>query len=207
MPIRAGILALQGDFAAHAAAFARLGCDTVLVKGPEQLEGLDLLAMPGGESTTMSLLLDYAGLRQPLHDAVSAGLPTLATCAGVILLAKRLTGDTGSIKVQTLGLLDVSAGRNAYGRQVESFEAQLSIDWAGLGLDTDEEDYRGVFIRAPQIADCGEGVQVLASHGGMPVLVRQGSIIAAAFHPELSGDDRLHKAFMTFAKLNRTRVT
>jgi len=207
MPSLAGILALQGDFAAHAAVFVRLGCETVLVRGPEQLAGLDLLAMPGGESTTMSLLLDYTGLRGPLRDAIASGLPVLATCAGVILLAKRLSGDTGSVKVKTLGLLDVSAGRNAYGRQVDSFEEQLSIDWDVLGFAGEDPWYRGVFIRAPQIADCGAQVELLASHAGLPVLVRQGNIIAAAFHPELSGDDRLHLALIALSKLYRTRVT
>jgi 5'-phosphate synthase pdxT subunit len=207
MPMLAGILALQGDYAAHAAAFTRLGCDTQLVRGPEQLEGIELLAMPGGESTTMSLLLYSSGLREPLRAAIGGGLPTLATCAGVILLARRLTGDSGSIRVQPLALLDVTAGRNAYGRQVESFEAELSIDWSGLGLTDADRAYHGVFIRAPLIADCGPGVEVLASHAGSPVLVRQGNIIGAAFHPELSGDDRLHSAIAALVKSSQPRVT
>lgn len=207
MPSLAGILALQGDYAAHAAAFARLGCGTVLVRGPEQLAGLDLLALPGGESTTMSLLLDSTGLREPLGAAISGGLPTLATCAGVILLARRLSGDSGSIKVRPLGLLDVTAGRNAYGRQAESFEAALSVDWRKLNVRDTDPGYRGVFIRAPQISDCGVEVAVAASHGGLPVLVRQGSIVAAAFHPELSGDDRLHQAVAALANPQGQRVT
>ncbi|MCC7477981.1 pyridoxal 5'-phosphate synthase glutaminase subunit PdxT [bacterium] len=201
-PPRAGVLALQGAYQAHARVLSALGCEVVEVQRPAQLEGLRLLCMPGGESTTMSLLLSSSGLREPLRQAIAAGLPVLATCAGAILLAQRLEGDSGSLKVEPLGLLDLTVDRNAYGRQNESFEAGLEIDWTGLPGSSagGTQLFHAVFIRAPRFQLPGAQVRVLASFqpagaaAAEPVLVRQGNIIAAAFHPELSGDDRIHRA-------------
>lgn len=198
---RAGVLALQGAYQAHARVLSALGCEVVEVQRPEQLSGLRLLCMPGGESTTMSLLLSSSGLREPLRQAIAGGLPVLATCAGAILLAQRLEGDSGSLKVEPIGLLDLTVDRNAYGRQNESFEAGLEIDWTGLpGRSAGgSQPFHAVFIRAPRFQLPGPQVRVLASFqpaaaAAEPVLVRQGNIIAAAFHPELSGDDRIHRA-------------
>lgn len=201
----AGVLALQGDFAKHARALARLGLEVVLVRRPQQLAGLCMLALPGGESTTMSMLLDSTGLRQPLTEALTPrsrggkGLPALATCAGVILLARDLLRDDGSIKVQTLDVLDATVDRNAYGRQVDSFEAQLDVDWAALGAPAGQPPLHGVFIRAPRISAPGPGVEIIAAHAGLPVLVRQDNILASTFHPELTDDTRLHTAVLSFS--------
>lgn len=180
--VRVGVLALQGDFREHAAALTRLGADTVLVRTAEDLEGIRALVIPGGESTTIGKLADWHGLVEPLRSAIEGGLPTLGTCAGMIFLA----GSTaeGHAQVQ-LGVLDVVVRRNAFGRQVDSFESDLEIE----GLD---EPVRAVFIRAPWIEKVGSGVDVLATVDDHPVLVRQGSILAASFHPELTGDGRLH---------------
>ncbi len=195
---------MQGDYARHVRALERLGLEVVLVRRPQQLAGLCLLALPGGESTTMSLLLDSTGLRQPLAEALTSrgrggrGLPTLATCAGVILLARDLLHDDGSIQVRPLSVLDATVDRNAYGRQVHSFEAQLDVDWAALGVSGEQPPLHGVFIRAPRISAPGPGVAVAAVHAGQTVLVRQDNILAATFHPELTGDTRLHEAVLNF---------
>jgi 5'-phosphate synthase pdxT subunit len=196
---RAGVLALQGDFAAHMRVLDQLGAEAVEVRRKEDLAGLDMLAMPGGESTTMSLLLDSSGLRKPLSKLIKGGLPVLATCAGVILLARELRHDNGSVRVQSLGLLDVAVDRNAYGRQVNSFEAGLKMDWGALGVTDDKQEFHGVFIRAPQIAEYGAGVTPIAWLEDEPVTVRQGNIVAATFHPELAGDERLHQAVLLLA--------
>jgi 5'-phosphate synthase pdxT subunit len=193
---RVGILALQGDFAAHARALSRLGADSREVRAPADLNGIHALMLPGGESTTMSLLLEGSGLRQPLTKLIQSGLPVLGTCAGAIMLARELRHDDGSVRVKTLGLLDGVIDRNAYGRQVNSFEAELAVDWAALGTEDGRRQFHGVFIRAPQIADYGEGVQPVAYLGSEVVAVRQGNIVAATFHPELSGDERLHAAVL-----------
>jgi len=193
---RAGVLALQGDFAAHMRVLAQLGAEPVEIRRPAQLKGISALLMPGGESTTMSLLLDSSGLRQPLIELIGGGLPILATCAGAILLARQLRHDNGSIRVHTLGLLDATVDRNAYGRQVDSFESALRVDWAALGADQNGGDFHGVFIRAPQISAPGPAVAPVAWHDDEVVAVRQGNIVAAAFHPELSGDARLHQAVL-----------
>jgi 5'-phosphate synthase pdxT subunit len=193
---RVGILALQGGFAAHARALSRLGADSREVRAPADLNGIHALMLPGGESTTMSLLLEGSGLRQPLTKLIQSGLPVLGTCAGAIMLARELRHDDGSVRVKTLGLLDGVIDRNAYGRQVNSFEAELAVDWAALGIEDGRRQFHGVFIRAPQIADYGEGVQPVAYLGSEVVAVRQGNIVAATFHPELSGDERLHAAVL-----------
>jgi 5'-phosphate synthase pdxT subunit len=160
----------------------------VLVRTPERLAGVDALALPGGESTTIDKLLDTSCLREPVAALVRDGMPTLATCAGLIVLAREVTD--GRADQQPLGLLDVTVRRNGYGRQVDSFEAALVIDGLPGG------PFAGVFIRAPVVEAVGAGVEVLAEHDGNPVLVRQGSIWAATFHPELSGDLRIHQRFV-----------
>jgi 5'-phosphate synthase pdxT subunit len=182
IPVRVGVLALQGDFREHAATVAGLGADVVLVRTVDDLDGLDALVIPGGESTTIGKLADWNGLVEPLRAAIGAGLPTLGTCAGLIFLA----GSTaeGHDQVQ-LGVLDVVVRRNAFGRQVESFEADLAVD----GL---EGTIRAVFIRAPWIEKVGDGVDVLAAVDDHPVLVRQDNVLATSFHPELTDDGRLH---------------
>jgi 5'-phosphate synthase pdxT subunit len=157
-----------------------------LVRLPEDLAGLDGLVIPGGESTTMSMLMDRMGLTDAVRAAIGRGLPTLGTCAGMIVLAGRVAD--GRQDQDGLGVLDIAVRRNGYGRQVDSFEADLDV----VGL---EDSFRGVFIRAPIVEDAGRA-EVLASHDGHPVAVRQGRVMALAFHPELSGDLRLHREFL-----------
>ena len=193
------MLALQGDFEAHGKALRACGVEPVYVRRIAQLEQVDLLCMPGGESTTMSLLLTTGGMREPLRERISGGMPVLATCAGLILLARELSHDDGSIKVEPLGLLDVRVERNAYGRQVDSFQGDVGVDWKALG-QKDQPPLRAHFIRAPLIRDPGSDVQVIARRGEEIVLVRQGSIIGATFHPEIAGDFRLHEALLELAK-------
>ena len=168
-----GVLALQGDFEAHSKMLEALGADTRVVRTPRDLQGLDGLVIPGGESTTMTLGMEREGLVDPLRRLVRSGTPVLGTCAGMIMLDR-----------EHLGVLDVRSRRNAFGRQVSSFEADVPV--AGLGA------MRAVFIRAPWVDEVGEGVEVLAEVEGHPVAVRQGNVLAVAFHPELTGDGRLH---------------
>ena len=170
-----GVLAIQGDFEAHANVLRALGAQTREVRRPADLEGLDALVIPGGESTTMTLGIEREGLAAPLRDLVTAGAPVLGTCAGMIVLDR-----------SHLGLLDVTCERNAFGRQVQSFEADLELPELAGGV-------RGVFIRAPRVTDHGEGVEVLAELDGHAVAVRQENILAVAFHPETTGDTRLHE--------------
>jgi 5'-phosphate synthase pdxT subunit len=170
-----GVLALQGDFEAHARMVEQLGAQAREVRTPEQLEGLDALVIPGGESTTMTLGIEREGLAQPLRDFVNSGKPTLGTCAGLIMLDR-----------DHLAVLDVKARRNAFGRQRHSFEADLDVKSFNGG------PLRAVFIRAPWVEETGEGVEVLAEIDGHPVAVRQDNILAVAFHPEIAGDARLH---------------
>lgn len=171
-----GVLALQGDFEAHAALLAQLGAEAREVRTPADLEGLDGLILPGGESTTMTLGMEREQLAEPLRDLITAGTPTLATCAGLIVLDR-----------DHLDVLDLTARRNAFGRQVSSFETDLTL--AGL----DGGPLRAVFIRAPWVAESGPQIQVLAELDGHPVAVRQEQILAVAFHPELTDDTRLHR--------------
>jgi 5'-phosphate synthase pdxT subunit len=185
--MRIGVLALQGAFREHAAALRRLGHEPREVRVPADLDGLDGIVLPGGESTTVDRLLDSSGLREPLVERLRAGLPALGTCAGLIVLAR--DAEDGRPDQRPLGLIDVSARRNGYGRQVRSFEADVEL--AG-----DERPLRGVFIRAPRITRLGPGVEVVASLDGEPVAAAEGSIMVASFHPELTGDDRLHRAFL-----------
>jgi 5'-phosphate synthase pdxT subunit len=170
-----GILALQGNFREHAAMLRSLGAHAVEVRKPEQLAGLDGLIIPGGESTAIMRLARLYGIDEALRRFEQ---PIFGTCAGMILLGR-----------DHLGLIDVAVERNAYGRQVASFEASLD-------LDGDDRPLTGVFIRAPRIAELGEGVEVLAEHDGSPVLVRAGRILVAAFHPELTDDTRVHERFL-----------
>lgn len=182
-----GILGLQGAFACHIDTLADLGVATRRVRTPEDLEGLDGIVLPGGESTTMGNLLRTSGLLQPLADALTTGLPALGTCAGLILLARRILD--GRHDQVSFGVLDVTVRRNGYGRQVDSFEGDVEIQ----GL---ERPFHAVFIRAPIIEDVGESVEVLSSLYGRPILVRQGRVMACAFHPELTSDSRIHRMFL-----------
>ena len=180
--MRLGILALQGDFREHAELVEPMGLEAVMVRRPEELERLDGLIIPGGESTTIGKLAERFGLVEPLRQAVSSGLPTLGTCAGMIVLA---TATTGPAQVQ-LGLLDIVVERNAFGRQLESFEAELDV--TGLA-----EPVHAVFIRAPVVEKVGADVEVLAAVGKQPVMVRRDNVMATSFHPELTGEQRIHR--------------
>jgi 5'-phosphate synthase pdxT subunit len=173
--VRIGVLALQGNFREHAAMLRRLGAEPVEVRKPEQLEGLDGLVVPGGESTTFTRLMRLYGLEEAIRRFEQ---PILGTCAGLIVLDR-----------DHLGLVDVEVARNAYGRQVSSFEADL--DLAG-----EDKPLRGVFIRAPRVTAAGESVEVLADLDGEPVLLRQGRFLVATFHPELTDDTRVHELFL-----------
>ena len=183
-----GVLALQGAFAEHASALASVGARPVLVRTPAGVAGIDAVVLPGGESTTMSKLLDSSGLRGPLGARLAEGLPAFGTCAGLILLARSVAD--GRPDQRGFGLLDVAVLRNGYGRQRESFEAPVPVDAVG------DPPFPGVFIRAPRVTAVGAAVTVLASVDGDPVLVCQGPLLAAAFHPELAGDLRLHRLFL-----------
>lgn len=185
-----GVLALQGAFAAHAAILESLGTDTVEVRTVEQLESVDALVIPGGESTTMSMLLDRSGMLEPLRRRLADGLPAFGTCAGLILLAAEIRD--GRDDQHALGMIDLTVARNGYGRQIDSFESDLDV----VGLDG---PFHAVFIRAPRVERAGDGVEVLASVDGDPVLCRQGSVLVAGFHPELSGDDRIHRQWIAHA--------
>ncbi|MEE2767900.1 MAG: pyridoxal 5'-phosphate synthase glutaminase subunit PdxT [Actinomycetota bacterium] len=185
--MKVGVLALQGAFTRQTAALSRLGATTVEVRTPETLEGVDALVMPGGESSTMSMLLDLSGMSTPIRERLAEGMPVLGICAGMILLSSTIS-DGRSDQVP-LGAIDIDVRRNGYGRQIDSFETDLEID----GLDG---SFHGVFIRAPVVERVGEAVDVLATVDRQPVLCRQGSVLVAAFHPELVDDDRVHRVFM-----------
>ena len=174
---KTGVLALQGDFAAHIAAMP----GAVEVRTAREIESLDALVLPGGESTTLLHLLDGSGIEDAVRKLVDRGGSLFGTCAGAILLAKRVTNPAQP----SWGLIDIDVARNAFGRQVDSFEATL------------DPDYHGVFIRAPRITRAGDGVQVLARWNGEPVLVRQGRVFAATFHPELTDDRRIHELVLS----------
>lgn len=185
MPPTIGVLALQGDVREHRVALERLGVPVRPVRLPEDLRGLDGLVIPGGESTTIGRLAERFGLLRPLRSALADGLPTLATCAGMILVAGAIVeGDQ-----PLLGGLDVVVRRNAFGRQNESFEMDLDVK----GLD---RPFHGVFIRAPWVEKVGGDVEVLARVGDRPVMVNAGRIVAMSFHPELTDDSRIHRLWM-----------
>lgn len=174
-----GVLALQGDFAAHSRVLGGLGAEVREVRVPTDLDGLDGLVIPGGESTTMTLGVEREGLAEPLRELAACGVPILGSCAGLIMLDR-----------EHLAIMDMLAERNAFGRQLRSFEADLEMD----GIDGGP--LRGVFIRAPWIAEHGGEVKILAEVEGHPVAARQGRVTAVAFHTELGRDDRLHKLFL-----------
>ena len=174
--MKVGILALQGDVREHAAVLADLDVESRPVRTPDDLALVDALVMPGGESTTMSLLLDSSGLRQPIAQRLADGMPAFGTCAGLILLA------------QQFEVIDLTVLRNGYGRQIDSFETDLDVDGVG--------EVHAIFVRAPVVERAGDGVQVLARVDERPVLCRQGNVLVAAFHPELTGDTRIHQLFI-----------
>jgi pyridoxal 5'-phosphate synthase pdxT subunit len=187
--MKTGVLALQGAFREHREVLDALGVEAVEVRSPEQLGGIDALFLPGGESTTITRLLQTSGLQAPLDAALRDGLPVFGTCAGLIVLASDVRDQHGVAAPTVFGILDCTVARNGYGTQLDSFEAPLRID----GI---EGTFPGVFIRAPLIEAVQPSVDVLASHEGDPVLVRRGPVWAATFHPELSGDLRLHQRFL-----------
>jgi 5'-phosphate synthase pdxT subunit len=186
--VKVGVLSLQGAFREHREVLDALGVEAVEVRTPSGLGALDALIMPGGESTTMSKLLDSSELREPLGALLADGLPVLGTCAGLILLAREVLD--GRPDQQSFGAIDVSVRRNGYGRQRDSFEAALDVRGLGGG------SFPGVFIRAPRVESTGPGVEVLATHDDVPVLMRSDNVWVSSFHPELSGDLRIHQLFV-----------
>lgn len=184
--LRIGVLAVQGGFEAHVLMLRGLGADTGEVRLPREVEGLDGLVIPGGESTTIGMGIEAAGLDPAIRAHHAAGRPVFGTCAGMIVC-------DGA----HLGLIDVTTARNAFGRQLQSFETDLEV--AGIG----DDPLRAVFIRAPWVERHGPGVEVLASYGGHPVAVREGNVLACAFHPELTDDSRLHALFMAMTTSSR----
>lgn len=190
-----GVLALQGDFIEHEAMLRRLGATTRQVRSAGELRGLDGLIIPGGESTTFCRLMEDFGLYEPLVALVRLGVPVWGTCAGMIVLARRAS----SLPYRTLGALDIEVVRNAYGRQVQSFEADLDVPALG------QKPFHAIFIRAPVVGEVGAGVEVLAtlrrdSGGESPVAVRQGVLVATSFHPELTDDPRFHAYFLEIVR-------
>jgi len=182
--VKAGVLALQGDFREHVRAFREAGAAAVEVRMPEELADVDCLAIPGGESTSIAKLARAAGLVEPIRERAAAGMPILGTCAGMIVLAHEVIGGE-----PLLDLMDLTVRRNAYGRQVDSFETDLDVEGV-------EHPVRAVFIRAPIVERVGPGVRVLARHEGHPVVLEQGKLIVASFHPELIGETALHQYVM-----------
>jgi 5'-phosphate synthase pdxT subunit len=196
------VLALQGDVREHLAALRSLGADAVLVRRPEELAGVDGLVIPGGESTTIAKLARRFELLEPLRDAVRSGLPAYGTCAGMILLADRILDAPAD--QETIGGLDVTVRRNAFGRQVDSFESEIGFEGLSGG------PLRAVFIRAPWVEKAGAGVDVLGRIVGGPadgkiVAVRQGNLVATSFHPELTGDRRVHALFVDLVRDDMAR--
>jgi 5'-phosphate synthase pdxT subunit len=192
--VQVGVLALQGAFAAHSDCLRSIGVQSIEVRTPEQLSSVDALLMPGGESSTMSQLLESSGLFDPIAQRITDGMPVFGTCAGMILLASEILD--GRSDQRSFSAIDISVRRNAFGRQVDSFEATIN---SSVG------DFHGVFIRAPRIERVGDQVEVLGSINDEPVLVRQGNVLAASFHPELSNDARLHEYFVSITA-NKKKV-
>jgi pyridoxal 5'-phosphate synthase pdxT subunit len=182
--MKAGVLALQGDFREHAGVLDDLGAAPVLVRTAEDLAAVDCLAIPGGESTTIARLARLHGLVEPIRVRAAAGMPVFGTCAGMIVMAREVEDGR-----PLLSLLDIRVSRNAYGRQVDSFEADVP-------LADEDRPVRAVFIRAPVVREVGPGVNVLAELDGRPIIVEQDRFLAAAFHPELAGDGRLHRRLL-----------
>ena len=194
MNMQVGVLALQGAFAAHSDCLTSIGVQSIEVRNTEQLSSVDALLMPGGESSTMSQLLESSGLFDPIATRIADGMPVFGTCAGMILLASEILD--GRSDQRSFSAIDISVRRNAFGRQVDSFEATIN---SSVG------DFHGVFIRAPRIERVGDQVEVLGSINDEPVLVRQGNVFAASFHPELSNDARLHEYFVSITA-NKKKV-
>jgi 5'-phosphate synthase pdxT subunit len=185
--VTVGVLALQGDYEAHCAMLGRLeGVTPALVRTPEELSDADGLIIPGGESTTIGKLLVRVGLMDPIRGRASEGMPVYGTCAGMILMARDIVGSDQP----RLGIMDITVARNAFGRQIDSFEADIPAPAFG------DQPLRGVFIRAPYVTETGPGVEVLARFEEVIVAVRQGHLLATAFHPELTSDTRVHEAFV-----------
>ena len=201
-PPTIGVLALQGDVREHVAALASLGVETIAVRRPAELAAVDALVLPGGESTTMAKLARIFDLLEPLRQRIKDGMPALGTCAGMILLADRIVD--GAVGQESIGGLDITVRRNAFGRQVDSFEGPIEM----IGL---EESLHGVFIRAPWVEEVGDGVEVLARVSadadpravGRIVAVRQGPLMATSFHPEVGGDARVHGMFVDLVRQHR----
>jgi 5'-phosphate synthase pdxT subunit len=192
MTVRVGVLALQGDVREHLAVLSGLGADVTPIRRPVEIDGIDGIVIPGGESTTMSRLLDVFELREPLRRRLADGLPAYGSCAGMIMLAGRILD--GRPDQVPLGALDIAVRRNAFGRQVDSFEADL--EFAGLA----GPPVRAVFIRAPWVESVGESVDVLARVGEHAVAVRSGAALATSFHPEITGDHRVHELFLSMVR-------
>lgn len=185
--MRIGVLALQGAFIEHVEVLQLLGVEALPIRLPKELDGLDGLIIPGGESTTISRLMADFGLMQPIRDLAASGLPVLGTCAGMVLLARELVG----FNLETLGLMDITVRRNVFGSQVDSFEADLEVPALG------EQPFHAIFIRAPVIEKSNPEVEILAKLGNeKAVAARQGNLVSVAFHPELAGDLRFHKYFL-----------
>lgn len=192
--MKVGVLALQGASARHKTLLARLDTEAVLVRHPAQLADVGALVVPGGESTTMSMLLESSGLFDPIAERIRAGMPTFGTCAGMILLADTILD--GRQDQRCFGALEVDVRRNAYGRQIDSFEADLDVPALEPSARADPA-FHAVFIRAPVVCRAGPAVEVLARVDDRPVLCRQGTALAAAFHPELGDDCRIHELFLS----------
>jgi len=193
-PKTVGVLALQGDFQAHIEMLHACGVQTLEVRSIEELQNVDALVIPGGESTTMSRLCDRYGLWEPLRARIQEGMGVFGTCAGLIMLATNISGGTRNFAQSTLGALDIDVARNAYGKQLDSFEADLDME-GGPGNEA-AAPLHAVFIRAPRIERVGDGVEVLARHNDVPVVVRQKKFMGASFHPEIAGDARLHQLWL-----------
>lgn len=183
--MKIGVLGLQGDFREHRKLLNRLDVDAVDVRLPQDLEGVNGLIIPGGESTTLRKLLRFSQLDQAIVEKANAGFALFGTCAGMILLADNIENDP---EVEPLQLIDITVSRNAYGRQIDSFEADVSIKAIGV--------FHAVFIRAPQLVRAAPAVEILGKHNGVPILARQGNVLVSSFHPEINGDARVHEYFV-----------
>ena len=184
--MKIGVLALQGAVTEHIGMLSALDAEAIPVRLPSELDGLDALIIPGGESTTISKLLSDYGLIEPIRKLAKRGFPIFGTCAGLVLLAKKVP----NLEMESIGVIDIEVERNAFGRQVDSFEADLQIPALGNG------NFHGVFIRAPIIEKAERGVEILCKLNGSPVAVRQGKLLACSFHPELTDDLRVHRYFV-----------
>ena len=189
--MRVGVLALQGDFREHIAALISLGVEAIPVKTPSEIDSVSALVLPGGESTTIAKLARIFGVFDLIREKIDSGLPVYGSCAGLILLSNEILD--GAAGQETFGGLNITARRNAFGRQVDSFEGE--IDFKDIGK------FSAVFIRAPWVEEIGPGVEVLAEIAGHPVAVRQNNLLATAFHPELTEDAKIHRYFLDFARV------